>query len=150
MQVERSAQIVGKRKEAITLEAQLKTKRMGTRSCKAKGRRLCAEVRNALIEAFPDKLQPVDILVPATSVPGPDLYLSPRARELLNMQFECKNQERLNIHAATDQAQVHCKGGEIPILCYRRNREEAKIVIPLTAFISLLKDAKRSKHETDL
>lgn len=116
---------------------------MNIRSAKAKGARLVKELRKLLLDAFPDRLVEGDLCVTAASVPGPDLYLSPKARDLLNMQFECKNQERFNIHTAIKQAQGHCKAGEVPVVVFRRNHEPAKAVVPLEFFVKLLVDAKR-------
>lgn len=120
---------------------------MNIRSAKAKGARLCKELRDALLATFPDKLVVGDIAVTSASVPGPDLYLSPRARDLLNMQFECKNQEKLNINAALLQAQGHCRGGEIPVLVFRRNRAGTYAVLPLDAFLNLLGAAKKESTQ---
>ena len=116
---------------------------MKIRSAKAKGARLCKELRDALLAAFPGSLVPGDIAVTAASVPGPDLYLSPRARDLLGFQFECKNTEKLNLNSAIEQARSHCRGDEIPCLVFRRNRSGAHAVLPLDSFIRLLAAAKR-------
>lgn len=116
---------------------------MDIKSAKAKGARLVKELREALLNTFQDRLAPGDICVVAANLNGPDLYLSPKAREFLNMQFECKNQERLQLWKSIDQSEKHCQPGEIPILCFRRNREEPKVALPLHAFLTILKDAKR-------
>jgi hypothetical protein len=116
---------------------------MNIRSAKAKGARLCKELRDGLLATFSGRLVAGDIAVTASSVPGPDLYLSPRARDLLGMQFECKNQETLQLNAALHQAQSHCRGGEIPVLVFRRNRAGTYAVLPIDAFLNLLGAAKR-------
>lgn len=116
---------------------------MNIQSAKAKGRRLAQDLKDALIDALSEHLVQHDILVTSSSVPGPDLYLSPRARELLNMQFECKNQERVSVWAAIEQCQTNCRAGETPVVVIARNRVKPQVLLPLTAFANILREAKR-------
>lgn len=117
---------------------------MKTRSCKAKGKRLVQLVKSKLLECAPD-LQDADIRVPTTSQPGSDLHLSPKAREKYPYVFEMKNVEKLNIHAAYDQAKSHITSdtmdcvfiNQIPIVVFAKNRTEPLVCISLDHFLYL-------------
>ena len=77
-------------------------------------------------------------MMPATSQPGADLHLSPKAMELYPYAFEMKNCETLNIWSALKQAQTHVKGEEMPIVCFSRNREgKVYVALDLDHFLKL-------------
>lgn len=104
---------------------------MNTRGRKQKGRSLVLEVKAWLHEKFPS-LKDDDIIVPATSVPGEDLNLSPVAREVFPYSVECKRQEGLTkIYNFMEQAETNAKG-HIPVVIMRSNRKEALVVIKLS------------------
>jgi hypothetical protein len=95
---------------------------MKTASAKAKGRRLVAYVRESLLSWAKD-LGGTDIVQPATSQPGADLVLSPKAKAIYPYSIECKNQESINIWSALKQAKQNAKDDEMPVVCFTRNRE---------------------------
>lgn len=110
-------------------------------SAKAKGRRAAAELKEALLEWAPD-LKPDDIVVTSSGDTGEDLKLSPAAREIYPYVFECKNVESLNVHKAYEQAVEHwqkrgSKKEEFPILAFKRNKTDMKIVVSLEHFLRL-------------
>lgn len=109
---------------------------MKTSSCKAKGRRAAQYIRDKFLEWCPD-LQADDIVVTPSGVTGPDLHLSPKAREVYNYAVESKCQEALNFWTAFEQAKSHVKGDEIPILVASRNRTKPVVVIDLEDFLKL-------------
>lgn len=114
---------------------------MKTSSAKAKGRRAAQELKEALLEWAPD-LCSDDIVVTSAGDTGEDLKLSPRAREIYPYVVECKNVEKLNVHEAYEQAVEHwqkrgCKSGEFPILAFKRNKTDMKIVVSLEHFLKL-------------
>lgn len=76
---------------------------MRPQSCKAKGRRLQQEVRDAVLATFPS-LEPDDVRSTSMGASGADLLLSPAARKLFPYYVECKNTEKINIHQAIVQA----------------------------------------------
>jgi hypothetical protein len=109
-------------------------------SCKAKGRRLTQELCQALLEvsdALKFGLTPDDIRPVPSSVIGEDVWLSSRARQLFPFSFECKNQEKLNIWQSWKQCAGNA-GKWFPALVFKRNREEAKVVLDLPTFCALL------------
>lgn len=111
---------------------------MRTRSCKAKGRRACQEVREMLLEYAPH-LQSDDIAVTSSGVTGEDLKLSPLARKSYPFVFEVKNQERLNIWQAIDQCDLHRNGNSwLPVVVFKRNHEKLRCVIDLEVFLAML------------
>lgn len=96
---------------------------MKTSSAKAKGRRCATETKEAILGFFTD-LEPGDLAETPAGVTGPDLYLSPKAKGILNATFECKNQEKLNIWKALEQAESHGKDELFKLLVFKRNRSE--------------------------
>lgn len=107
-------------------------------SAKAKGRIACKEVRDLLLEWAPD-LKPDDIRVTSSGATGEDLMLSPAAQAKYPFAIEVKNQERMNIWDAFEQAQVHAeKSGRTPLLAFRRNRSELMVSLRLEDFLKLI------------
>ena len=113
---------------------------MLTKSAKAKSRRLQDAVCNRLEEYFGEKLEPGDIRPALMGESGEDLKRSPLARKLLPFSFECKNQEKLNIWSALEQAQANCSNGDSPAVVFKRNRSETYIALKFDDFINLLGD----------
>ena len=110
---------------------------MKTRSGKAKGRRLQNKIRDLLLEHFSDKLEPDDIKVAIMGESGEDIKLSPAARKLIPYSFECKNQEKLSIWEALNQAAEN-SGDYPPVLIFKRNRSKTYVTIELEEFIKLI------------
>lgn len=108
-------------------------------SAKAKGRRACQETKEALLKAFP-AWHPDDVQVTSSGAPGEDLKLSPRAQSDLNLAFEVKNTETLQMWSALDQAEAHAKKrpGSIPAVVFRRNHTPLYITLKLEAFLGLI------------
>ena len=107
---------------------------MKSRSAKNKGQRLSKEVKNSLLEAL-SGLVSDDIIVTPSGVPGEDLRLSPKARELFPYSVECKCQEKLNIWEALAQGEKNA-GNHIPVLIFRRNRSKTYICLEFDKFLS--------------
>ena len=58
------------------------------------------------------------------------------------LHIECKRCEKLNLHAAVQQAITDAAPGTLPVVAHRRNREAWLITIPLPALLKLLKEAQ--------
>ena len=110
---------------------------MKTRSAKNKGKRLQNTVRDVLLETF-DTLEPDDIKSAIMGDSGEDIQLSPAARKLIPYSIECKNQEKLNIWSALEQAGGN-KGVSKPVLIFKRNRSKTYAVLELEDFVDLIK-----------
>jgi len=108
-----------------------------TASAKAKGRRAAKELRNSLLFHFSSLAQD-DIRVTPSSVTGEDLLLSPKAQEVLPFVFEVKNQERLNIWSAIQQAQGHISDKRAPLVVFTRNRDRMFVACEWNVFLTLL------------
>lgn len=107
---------------------------MRTSSCKAKGRRASQEVKDLLLR-YSD-LEEADIIVTPSGVTGPDLLLSPLAQGYFPFAIEAKNQEKISIWQAIDQAKGHLKKDhEIPLLFFKRNRSELMVCLRAEDFI---------------
>ena len=111
---------------------------MKTRSAKNKGKRLQNSVRDILLETF-DTLEPDDIKSAVMGDSGEDIQLSPAARKLIPYSIECKNQEKLNIWSALEQAENN-SGDYDPVLIFKRNRTKTYAVLELKDFIRLIKN----------
>ena len=114
---------------------------MKSRSSKAKGRKLVAELREAVLAAFPD-LEPEDIILVPTSMGGEDLKLSPKARRCFPFSVECKNRETLNVWAAIRQAEAN-SGGHPPAVVFRRNGHPTWVAVSLGTMLDLLRDVEK-------
>lgn len=109
---------------------------MRVQSAKAKGRRLQQTVASAICTAF--NLHADDVRSTSMGAGGEDVQLSTRARELVPYSFECKNQERLNVWAALDQARANAPSATTPVLVIKRNGVSAQAVLPFDLFVRLI------------
>ena len=110
---------------------------MKSRSAKNKGKRLQNTVRDILLETF-KQLEPDDIRSAIMGDSGEDIKLSPAARKIIPYSIECKNQEKLNIWEALNQAEEN-SGDSKPVLIFKRNRSKTYAVLELEDFIDLIK-----------
>ena len=107
-------------------------------SRKAKGRRFQQAVRQDLIDHL--GVPEGDVLSTAMGQSGCDLYLSPAARALFPYGVECKHQEAIAIPAWWKQCESNAsKVGLIPLLVFKRNREEPLAVLRWSDLLALLR-----------
>ena len=123
---------------------------MKPQSAKSKGRRLQQVIAASIREHFPI-LTEDDVRSTSMGAPGEDVQLSSLARSLFPYSIEAKNQERLNIWAAIDQANAHIKP-TVPIsssskgaqmqrdvcVVIKKNHSDMFAVIPWKRFIMML------------
>ena len=109
---------------------------MKAKSAKAKGRKLQNKVVEELRKAYPE-LEDDDIKAQIMGVSGEDIVLSPLAKRLIGLSFECKNQERLNLWDSLSQAETNCED-RTPVLVFKRNRSKTYAAIPFDFLIKLL------------
>lgn len=106
-------------------------------SCKAKGRKLQQEIRDAILATFPG-LSPDDVRSTSMGASGEDVLLSPAAREMVPFSIESKNVESLNIWKALQQA----SGRKYPpLVVFRRNHSPTFAALPFDTFLMLLRNA---------
>lgn len=111
---------------------------MKTSSAKSKGRRLQNELRVKLLQEFP-QLEPDDCTTAIMGENGMDIKLSPLAKRVIPYSFECKNQEKLAIWDALEQAESNKKIDTEPVLVFKRNRSKTYAVIEIDTFMKLIK-----------
>ena len=92
---------------------------MRPQSAKAKGRRLQQWVRDQLIEQL--NVHPEDIESRSMGAGGEDLIMARDARQKFPFSVECKNQEKLNVWDAYDQACAN-SGDYEPILIMKKHK----------------------------
>ena len=111
-------------------------------SRKAKGRRLQQEVRQDLVDRL--GIDPGDILSTAMGQSGCDLYLSPAARAQFPFGVECKAQERIALPEWWQQCTRNAEAeGLVPLLVFKRNREELLAVLRWEDLLALLRHDHR-------
>ena len=111
---------------------------MKPRSAKNKGKRLQNKVRDIILEKF-DKLEPDDVRSITMGDSGEDILLSPAARRLFPFSVECKNQEKLNIWGALEQAEIN-SDKHAPLVVFKRNRSKTYAVLEFDKLLELLNE----------
>jgi hypothetical protein len=117
-------------------------------SRKSKGRAFQQTLREDLIREL--DINPDDILSTAMGQAGCDLYLSPAARSVFPFGVEAKRAETLAIPAWWKQCECNAsKVGLIPLLVFKRNREEPLAVLRWEDLLALLSGVQKL-HEATL
>ena len=112
---------------------------MKTQSRKAKGRRLQQQFRDLLIEKL--DIDPEDIESRSMGAGGEDLIMSKAARTKFPYSIECKNQERMNIWSAWEQANSN-KGIYEPLVVIKKNGIRPLVVLDAENFLDMIKEFK--------
>jgi len=109
-----------------------------TRNSKAKGRLGQQEVRDKLLETFPD-LEPDDIKSTVMGDSGEDIQLSPAARKIIPLTIEVKRRKNnlKTVYDYMEQASNHAKGE--PVVFYRSDRKPWVIMVGMEHYMKLLK-----------
>ena len=111
---------------------------MKPRSAKNKGKRLQNKIRDLILEKF-DSLEPDDVRSITMGDSGEDILLSPAARRVFPFSVECKNQEKLNIWSALEQAEDN-SGNHTPLVIFKRNRTKTYAVLEFDKLLELLNE----------
>lgn len=127
-------------------------------SRKQKGRLFQQQIVKAILDFFPE-LTENDVKSTSMGKPGSDFELSEKALRMLNIEPECKFQEKLNVHNAMKQVidRLNKKKPKqfknvdtmvktilkIPVLFFKKSYSEPYVCIRLDDFLSLL----RSNYE---
>ena len=109
-----------------------------TKQAKQKGRLGQQEIRDRLLETFPE-FEPDDIKSTVMGDSGEDIQLSPAARKLFPFSVECKNQEKLNIWSSIEQAENN-SGNHTPLVIFKRNRTKTYAVLEFDKLLELLNE----------
>ncbi len=111
---------------------------MKPRSAKNKGKRLQNKIRDLILEKF-NSLEPDDVRSITMGDSGEDILLSPAARRIFPFSVECKNQEKLNIWSALEQAEDN-SGNHTPLVVFKRNRTKTYAVLEFDKLLELLNE----------
>lgn len=76
-------------------------------------------------------------------VPGEDIQLSQAARDLLQVQFECKGTAKSAIYTPYEQAKGH--GTREPIVVIKADYKETLAVVRADWLLEILKEARSKK-----
>jgi hypothetical protein len=114
---------------------------MRPQSAKAKGRRLQQWVRDQLIEQL--EVHPEDIESRSMGAGGEDLIMARDARQKFPFSIECKNQEKLNIWDAYEQACAN-SGDYEPIVFIKKNGKKPLVVLDAEYFIRSKQNVNQS------
>jgi len=106
---------------------------MKTQSAKAKGRKLQVFVQDNIRRAC--NLKPDDVQSRSMGASGEDIMLSTSARHVFPYSVECKNQERINIWNAYEQALINA-GNHEALLIIKRNNSKPLAVVDAVHFIN--------------
>ena len=106
-------------------------------SAKAKGRNLQKWTRERLIEEL--DIHPEDIKSTSMGAGGEDVIMARAAREKFPYSIGCKNQEKLNVWSAYDQAESN-SGDYEPLVVIKRNRQKPLVVLDAEYFMKLHKN----------
>jgi hypothetical protein len=107
---------------------------MKTSSAKAKGRKLQQWFTNLLVNTL--GLDKDDLESRPMGSQGEDIIMGKQSRDKFPYSIECKNQERVNVWNAYDQASENCKGYE-PLVVIKKNRTKPLVVIDAEHFVKL-------------
>ena len=110
---------------------------MKTSSAKAKGRRLQQKFMQLLIEKL--DIDPEDIESRSMGAGGEDLIMSKAARTKFPFSVECKNQERMNIWSAWEQA-TNNRGIYEPLVVIKKNGVDPLVVLDAKVFMDYVKE----------
>lgn len=108
-----------------------------TASKKQKGRLLQKYVVEKIREIF-SELTERDVSSRSMGSQGEDIVLSEKGFEVFPYAVECKNQERLQLWEALEQAESRKDKGT-PLLIFKRNRSKVYCVLELDNFLKLVK-----------
>jgi len=113
-----------------------------SRAGKAKGRTGQQEVRDKLLETFPE-FEPDDIKSTTMGDSGEDIQLSPAARKAMPITIEVKRRKSgfKTAYGYIDQASNHAKGE--PVVFYRSDRQPWIVMIGIDHYMELLRNWKK-------
>ena len=111
---------------------------LNPKSVKSKGRLRQNLVRDKLRVAHNLCLVDDDIKSQTMGMTGEDIVLSPKARKYIPYSFECKNQERIQLWKAIEQAEANKKDDCNIAVVIKRNRTKPYVVIDLDHFVDLI------------
>ena len=108
-----------------------------TRSGKAKGRLGQQEIRDKILDRFPD-FHPDDVKSTVMGDTGEDIQLSPAARKVLPLSIEVKRRKGglKTVYSYVEQATKHGDGE--PVVFFRADRQPWLVIVGLEHYMDLI------------
>lgn len=113
---------------------------MTPRSAKAKGATLQRWIVDRLTKVL--GLDPADLESRPMGSNGEDVILGVQSRRVFPYSLEAKNQERVNVWSAYEQAKSNAKHHE-PLVIIKRNRKSPLAVVDAEHFFELVRKANQ-------
>lgn len=113
-----------------------------TASRKSKGRRFQKFLKEEILKLHSDELKEDDVRSASMGQSGTDIQLSTKAKELFPFSCEAKNQEKLNIWEALEQAECNQEEKTISLLFFKKNRSDSYVALKASDFMKILKILK--------
>lgn len=110
---------------------------MKTASAKQKGRKLQQDVRDKILDYFPE-LEPDDVKSTSMGAGGEDVQLSPLARRIFPYSIEAKSRESIALYTWYLQAKHNAPKGAEALLIIKQNRSKPLVVVDLDHFMELV------------
>lgn len=107
---------------------------MKPQSAKAKGRKLQQDTAKAILKRHPS-LEPDDVRSTGMGQQGEDIQLSPAARKLIPLSFECKSRANFAFYKDLDQAVSNCPKNCEPVLVAKANHRKPVVIIDMEYFL---------------
>ncbi len=79
-------------------------------------------------------LEPDDVVSRSMGAGGEDIMLSPAARKLVPLSFECKSRANWAFYKDLDQAYINCPKGAQPVLVAKANHRNPVVIIDAEYF----------------
>lgn len=114
-------------------------------SRKSKGRNFQKLIKECILKTFSNQLTEDDVRTASMGQTGVDILLSSKAKQLFPFSCEVKNQEKLNIWDALQQAEENVEEGTFPILFFKKNRSDAYVALKADDFFKIVKNLKMKK-----
>lgn len=114
-------------------------------SAKAKGRKLQQWTRDQILKRYLC-LEPDDVRSTSMGASGEDILLSPAARKLLPLSFECKNLNSMAFYKWYDQAVINCPKKAEPIVVAKANHRKPVVIIDAEYFLDHYSTRKRRRR----
>ena len=111
-------------------------KKIKVRSGIAKGRAFQKVAMEAFKEAF--GLTEDDIRCPVGSETGEDIKLTKKARKIIGLSIECKNQKKFNLWQALRQSSANCPDDACEAVVFKEHgRAKMFIIVPLDHYLEI-------------
>jgi Holliday junction resolvase len=111
-----------------------------------KGKRFEREVAKLLNKKFNTNVRRTP-MSGGMSIKGDIIDINPDS-VLYDYHFECKNQEKLNIWKALEQARSDRPMGKTPLVVFTKNFESNYVAIELDDFMNILKELEEFKNQS--